>query len=111
MYATNAGGVVDKRGASVGVRCTRVGLSPALLLGEHALHQGAQALAPARGRAPGPAGHRHSTGMFVGVVRASCYFAFCPVLAGGCFRPRSNTISGSFYLFLVYCVEAESNIR
>ena len=58
----NTGGVVDKHRAAVSVGRSGVGVSFALLFGEHNLHQGPQALAPARSGAPGPAWCRHPAG-------------------------------------------------
>lgn len=64
----NTGGMVDKHRALVGVGGAGVGVSVALLFGEHDLHQGPQALAPAGSGAPGPAGGRHPSGVY----RAHC---------------------------------------
>ncbi|CAN0207958.1 unnamed protein product, partial [Scytosiphon promiscuus] len=54
------GGMVDLRRPSFGLRGTGVGFSSALFCCQHAVHQGPQALAPARGGAPGTAWRRDS---------------------------------------------------
>lgn len=64
-FVDAAGRMVDKRGPPVGFWRPGIRVSGAVLLGQHALHQGAQALAPTRGGAPGPAGRRHPPGGFL----------------------------------------------